>query len=592
MSFDPNVQSRFSTIEKWCLAGSLVLLISAATITTLLYRHYQNKFYPGVVIDGISANGKTKSEIKKALLERENTLPGLSLTLHVDGIQVASSGAELGAHFDYDTAIEKAFSEKRQGNIIQKAWRLVTPWPKTIDITSEYQLDRALLTNQISSLAIQVDDPAEEPSASLKISEVASSLKLLSGKSGRMIHTDQTIEKVSERLQPGELHVPAVVASISAGLSPEQLTPSVDRAKKYVGKKIIFRADNVFREMNDQLIINVLAFPDGVSSSRLQPVIDELAKEVNRPPQNAEFEFDQNSLKVTKFSAPRKGLGLNTEQLVQDLKAQLSTLESTEQKTIEIKLPVKETDPEKGLGDTNTLGIKERIGFGDSQYAHSIPNRVHNVALTATRINNYIIKPDEEFSFNKAVGDVSAATGFKSAYVIINGRTELGDGGGVCQVSTTLFRAVLNAGLPVTKRKPHSYRVSYYEQNAKPGIDATVYTGEVDLRFKNDTGHHILVHTQTDSQKLYMNVELYGTSDGRTTEIVDHKTWDFRGAPPPLYIDDPSVPKGRVRQIDFATSGVKASFKNIVKDKNGNLIREDEYYSNYVPWRAVFLRGI
>ena len=592
MSFDPNVQPRFSTVEKWCLAGSLVLLMSAATTITLLYRHYQDKFYPGVRIDGISANGKTKSEIMRSLLEKESALPEFLLTLHIDSIHVASSGAELGARFNYETAIEKAFSEKRQGNIIQKTWRLITPWPKTVDITSEYQLDRELLTKQIQSIATQVDDPAEEPSASLKISGVTSSLKLLSGKSGRVTNIDQTIEKVSERLQPGELHVPTVVASISTGLSPEQLTSSVARAKKYVGKKIIFRADNVFREMNDQLIINVLAFPDGVSSSRLQPVIDELAKEVNRPPQSAEFEFDQNTLKVTKFSAPRKGLGLNTEQLVQDLKTQLTTLESSDQKTIAVTLPVKETDPEKGLGDTNTLGIKERIGFGDSQYAHSIPNRVHNVALTANRINNYIIKPGEEFSFNKAIGDVSAATGFKSAYVIINGQTELGDGGGICQVSTTLFRTALHAGLPITKRKPHSYRVSYYEQNAKPGIDATVYSGEVDLRFVNDTGHHILIHTHTDSQKLYMNVELYGTSDGRTTEIVDHKTWDFRGAPPSLYIDDPSVPKGRVRQIDFAASGVKASFKNIVKDKHGKIIREDVYFSNYVPWRAVFLRGI
>jgi vancomycin resistance protein YoaR len=150
----------------------------------------------------------------------------------------------------------------------------------------------------------------------------------------------------------------------------------------------------------------------------------------------------------------------------------------------------------------------------------------------------------------------------------------------------------LNAGLPVTKRKAHSYRVSYYELNAKPGIDATVYEGEVDLRFKNDTGHHILIHHEVDREHLTMQTEIYGTSDGRTTEIVDHKTWDYKAPLPTEYIPDPSLPKGRRKQIDWSVSGVKASFKNIVKDKNGNVIREEEYFSNYRPWSAKFLVGV
>lgn len=395
-----------------------------------------------------------------------------------------------------------------------------------------------------------------------------------------------------ERVQPGEVHVPVVVASVSAGLTPEQVDPAIERAKKFVGKKITLRADNIFKEMNDQLILSLLAFPEGVSATKIKPVADELAKEVDRPPQDALFSYDPETLQVTEFSPPRMGLGLNVDQFTEELKKKVAQLESGDISEVELALTVQETAPEKSLADTNTLGIKERIGFGESQYAHSIPNRVHNVALTSNKMNNFIIKPGEEFSFNKALGEVSARTGFKSAYVIVNGRTELGDGGGVCQVSTTLFRSVLDAGLKVTKRRPHSYRVSYYEQNAKPGIDATVYSGDVDLRFVNDTGHHILIHNQADSEKLYMTVEIYGTSDGRVTEIVEHKVWDQRPAPPPLYIDDPSLAPGKTRQIDFATSGVKASFKNIIKDKDGNLIREDEYYSNYVPWRAVFLRGV
>jgi vancomycin resistance protein YoaR len=207
-------------------------------------------------------------------------------------------------------------------------------------------------------------------------------------------------------------------------------------------------------------------------------------------------------------------------------------------------------------------------------------------------MNNILVAPGEEFRFNKTLGEVSKRTGYRSAYVISNGKTVLGDGGGVCQVSTTYFRAVLDAGLQVTLRRPHSYRVSYYELNQKPGIDATVYSGDVDFRFVNDTDHHILIRSSANSDDLYMKVEIYGTSDGRTAEIVDHKTWDLRSPPPPAYYPTTEIPAGTTKQIDWAVSGIKASFTHIVKDKDGETISEKEYYSNYVPWSAKYLQGI
>lgn len=592
MSVGIAANSRFSSVERICLISSFLLLLCAISMTIYMMAQYRDRFYPGIYIDGVAAGGKTKTQIKDELLSKENDAPSFSLTLSVDNIQVASSAAQLGGHYDYDTTIEQAYNAGRNEPLLAQVWRVVSPWAQDIALTTPYQLDDEMLKQQIDVLAAQVDVPAEQPSAVLKISGVPGSLKIMPGTSGRELNKTETLQKIHERVQQADVHVPAVVASISAGLNPDQLEPALERAKKYVGKKVTLRADNVFREMNDQLLVNILAFPNGISDEHLQPVVEELAKEVNRPPQDAEFEYDPQTLVVSKFSPPRKGLGLNGDEFKKQLAEIMNQFETTDQKEKDVELPVQETEPDKTLASTNDLGIKERIGFGESQYAHSIPNRISNVALTASRINNFLVKPGDEFSFNQALGEVSAATGFKPAYVISGGRTVLGDGGGVCQVSTTLFRALLNAGLPITKRKAHSYRVSYYELNAKPGIDATVYAGDVDLRFKNDTGHYILIHTQTDSKKLYMTVELYGTSDGRTAEIVDHKVWDLRPAPPPLYVDDPSIPKGQVKQIDFAASGIRASFRNVVKDKDGNVIRDDLYQSNYVPWQAVYLRGV
>jgi vancomycin resistance protein YoaR len=168
----------------------------------------------------------------------------------------------------------------------------------------------------------------------------------------------------------------------------------------------------------------------------------------------------------------------------------------------------------------------------------------------------------------------------------------LGDGGGVCQVGTTLFRSVLNAGLKITPRLPHSYRVSYYELDRKPGVDATVYAGDTDFRFINDTPEHILIHAESDSKNLYMSVNIYGTSDGRTTELKDHITWNARPAPAPQYFPDPTLPVGKLVQIDWAASGISSSFINVIKDKNGKVIREDKYVSNYRPWSAKYLQGV
>src|SRR5205085_743367 len=126
-----------------------------------------------------------------------------------------------------------------------------------------------------------------------------------------------------------------------------------------------------------------------------------------------------------------------------------------------------------------------------------------------------LIAPGQVFSFSKAIGEVSSFTGYKQAYVIENGKTVLGDGGGVCQVSTTLFRAALNAGLPIVERHPHAYRVQYYEEDSGPGIDAAVYVPSVDLKFKNDTGHHILIQAYADVENLRLTFDLYGANDGR-----------------------------------------------------------------------------
>ena len=309
-----------------------------------------------------------------------------------------------------------------------------------------------------------------------------------------------------------------------------------------------------------------------------------IAQQIDQEVQEPLFAFDptaSETSKVKEFKPPVEGQKLQLEQSVEKI-SQL--LLNPNQNTLE--LPVSIVSPTNKL--SNELGIKELVATGYSSYSGSIENRIYNVSHGASKINGVIIPPGEVFSFNKTVGDITAATGFKQAYVIKSGRTVLDDGGGICQVSTTLFRAALNAGLPIVERAAHAYRVGYYEQGFSPGIDATIFYPSVDFKFKNDTPNHLLIQTTIVGTNL--TIDLYGTKDGRTVELTKPIISSQTPAPPELRQDDPTLPKGTVKQVDWAAAGANVSFKRIVK-KDGVEIINETFKSNYRPWQAVYLVG-
>jgi vancomycin resistance protein YoaR len=175
-----------------------------------------------------------------------------------------------------------------------------------------------------------------------------------------------------------------------------------------------------------------------------------------------------------------------------------------------IKLPVLVSKPNSSLADTNDLGINELVAVGESNFAGSPYNRRVNIRVGASRYQGLILKPGEEFSFNKILGDVDGEHGFLPELVIKKTGTVPEFGGGLCQVSSTAFRAAMNAGLPIVERRNHSYAVKYY---APQGTDATIYPGVTDFRFKNDLPSHLLMRTKIDGDKLFY--EFYGTKDNR-----------------------------------------------------------------------------
>lgn len=340
-----------------------------------------------------------------------------------------------------------------------------------------------------------------------------------------------------------------------------------------------------------QAYINGITLPPSYtySENKLETTLAPLAEKINDKPVNALFSF--NNSRVTAFKPSVNGHEIDMNVLnTQLLSKALVVMSSQKGMVVIIPLQIKITEPEITTDKANNLGIKELIGVGNSLFFHSIPSRIHNITLGASRINGVLVAPGEVFSFDKALGDVSAFTGYQQAYIIQNGKTVLGDGGGICQVSTTFFRALLNAGLPIVERNAHAYRVGYYEEDSPPGIDATIFVPSVDLKFKNDTGNYILIESQIDLDNLSLAFYLYGTKDGRqvtmTKPIITKQTPPL----PDLFQDDPTLPKGTIKQTDFSAWGANVFFTRQVT-KNNQTIISDKFVSNYQPWQAIYLRG-
>lgn len=324
--------------------------------------------------------------------------------------------------------------------------------------------------------------------------------------------------------------------------------------------------------------------------NKIDEVISPIAEKIYRPPTDALFKVEND--RVIAFRESSSGKSIDRQKLDQKIADRILQIirNKLKEDRVAIEIPIKTTEPSKSTEQANDLGIVEIIGEGKSYFAHSIPNRVHNITLAASRINGILIAPGELFSFNMAIGDISKFTGYKEAFVIKNGKTVLGDGGGVCQVSTTLFRSVLNTGLPILERHAHAYRVGYYEQNFPPGIDATIYSPSIDLKFKNDTENHILIQSYLDPENSMLVFTIYGRKDGREVEVSTPVITSQTPPSEPLYQDDPNLPVGTTRQVEYAAYGASVSFERVVK-KDGKILYQDKFKSRYIPWQAVFLRG-
>lgn len=381
----------------------------------------------------------------------------------------------------------------------------------------------------------------------------------------------------------------APIATLPAHLTDARLDLDTAFDQAYVVGRSTHVPSKLWQSFLSATGIHTFQFPLQVAYS-MQPVRDalfHLTDQYEKQPIDAKFQFENG--KVVQFASEENGLHIENEKAQDAVKSYFQTLIA---KPVNADIAVTTTvvKPKITLSQTNTYGIEELIAEGTSDYTHSIPQRIHNLLLGASKFNGVLIPKGGTFSFNELVGDISSSTGYQPAYIIKDGKTVLGDGGGICQVSTTIFRAVLKAGLPIAEYHSHAYRVGYYENDSKPGLDATVFGPTVDFKFINDTPASILIQTKADEEKQTLSFKFYGKKDGRVVELSTPVISDQTPAPEPQFQDDPTLKKGVTRQVDFAAPGARARYSyKVTKDKK--VLFEKNFNIWYRPWRAVFLVG-
>lgn len=229
--------------------------------------------------------------------------------------------------------------------------------------------------------------------------------------------------------------------------------------------------------------------------------------------------------------------------------------------------------------------LADLVGTASTSFKGSSADRIANITIGASKVNGRVVMPGEEFSLVEAIGYVTKEEGYTEEFVIKDGQSVKEFGGGLCQIATTLFRATLDAGLPITERKNHSYVVGYYG----PGLDATIYGPHPDLKFVNDTGKPLVLEGYVEGNRLVFN--FYGKDDGRTVVISEPKITDEIDPPPARYIDTPELPPAETFCVENARKGLTAEVDYTVQSASGEA-KTQTFKSTYVPWQKVCYVGL
>jgi vancomycin resistance protein YoaR len=565
---------------------------------------YGDKIFPGVSLGGVNLSGLTQPEAA-ALLSQQLQYSEHGRIAFQDGTQVwQTTPRQLGLYVDVQSSLQAAYAVGRSGSFLSRFGDMFQAWSGGVHLSPIVLYDERQADAFLRSIAQQIDRPIVEASLSVNGVDVVVS----PGQVGRKVDVPAVLAALRVPLQgmtdaviPLVIHETAPVildaseqAEIARRILSAPLTIDVpDRAEGDPGPWTFEP-----QALASMLSIERVQSPEGeryqvgLDSQTLREFLQQQASSFARSPENARFIFNDETRQLELIKQAVIGRNLDIEASLSSINEKLFAGEHN------VNLVLATTSPEVGNDATaEQLGITELISQHTSYFYGSGASRMQNIQAASSRFHGLLVPPGATFSMAEALGDVSLDNGYAEALIILGDRTIKGVGGGVCQVSTTLYRTAFFAGFPIVERHPHAYRVGYYEQKSGggydadlAGLDATVFVPIVDLKFTNDTPYWLLMETYFSESGRKLTWKFYSTSDGRT---VDWETTGIQNKvepPEPQYEENPDLAQGEIKQVDWAAEGADVTVYRTVT-RNGEVLFKDTITTHYLPWRAVYQYG-
>lgn len=588
--------SSYHSVARWLLIApsvSVVLLTLVLLSVAFLYQHtYSGRVFAGVNILGWDVGGMTPAEAETYLRGKMRYYEDAQLIFR-DGNELwIATPKDLGAVLDSTSAVAEAYAVGRSSDLRGNLWRQMDVYRNGHTVVPRTVFDPGRARAYVENLADQINQPARDADVTLSgfMAEVTPS------RLGRYLDVEPVVAAIQERIlhqsqEPIDLHVQTIQPAI--GDAPA--IAAKERVDRLLSAPIEVlyddRAWTISRETLRQWLVfdksvatGELVVESFVDAAKVRSWVEPLAADVYQLPEDARLDFDPNTQQVRVIKMSRDGRTLDVTATVERI---VHAAESTE-RTVPLAVIIEK--PAVDARDVPNMGIVELVSQATTYFKGSPAGRAKNIQVSASKFQGVVIPPGEAFSFNRYLGDVSEEEGYEEAYIITGNRTAVGIGGGVCQVSTTAFRAAFFGGFPIVERWAHGYRVGWYETRSIPGLDATIYSPLVDFKFRNDTGAYLLVETEVDAQAGTITFFFYGTRPDREVELEGPEITNVTVPKDPVYQVDDSLPPGAIKQIDWANEGSDVTVYRIIK-QDGKEVARERFDSHYNAWSDVFLVG-
>ena len=589
----PRSGSGLGRALRWLLA-LLVALVLAALLSVAagigLYQYvYQDRIFMGVHAAGVDLGGLTRAEAAEMVRQRVDYFDRARIQVKFNAKTWEASPARLGGSLPVTTIVDDAFTYGRSGPLLDRLQAQLDLYRARAEVPLRSQFTPQAAQEFVRAIASEIDRPARNASLTIANGKVETT----PGQEGWEVDQATVVQAIEDRILR-MADEPITVAYVKAQPAITDVSAVKAQTERIIGAPVTLTFQDKQWTLSPAQIADMVVFyqeagPDGkptivprVRQDMLTPWVDALPAQVNRDPQDAAIHWNGQRVVATRASV----VGYQMD-VAETLKRVNTALVSTERT---IPAVVLERKPSIDSNNLDALGIKELVVRGQTQFKGSPPERIHNIQVAANKFNDVLVPPGEVFSFAEHLGNVTAAEGYVEALVIVGNKTEQDYGGGVCQVSSTVFRAAFFGGFPIVERYAHAYRVSYYEEGVGPGLDATVFTPQVDFKFRNDTPNWLLIRTEMDAKNQALSFLFYGTKPDRQVTMEGPRILSETPAKPAVYQRDPTLKPGQVKQVDWAHPGADVVVSRVVKNA-GQPDRRDTFRSVYQPWQDVFLVG-